>query len=186
MISFKLISEAISWYKARGYTYIDVPWIVDQDAYYSTKDASAPSAKDCTVNLEDGYLVASGEQGFIYDRPYQGNKYVTCTPCFRHEPVHDKWHEPYFMKVELFEYAGSNVLLQESKMVSHAKHFFDYQLLLHCDMESEMHLQPDGTIDLTINGIEVGSYGIRKYKDLHWVFGTGLAEPRFSTVLESL
>jgi hypothetical protein len=36
--------------------------------------------------------------------------------------------------------------------------------------------------DLTIDGIEIGSYGIRAYNAITWVYGTGLAEPRFSKV----
>lgn len=38
--------------------------------------------------------------------------------------------------------------------------------------------------DLTINGVEIGSYGIRTYNAITWVYGTGLAEPRFSKVNE--
>ncbi len=38
--------------------------------------------------------------------------------------------------------------------------------------------------DLNYKGIELGSYGTRKYKDINWVFGTGLAEPRLSKVLK--
>jgi hypothetical protein len=34
-----------------------------------------------------------------------------------------------------------------------------------------------------IKGYELGSYGIRKYKNLfQWVYGTGCAEPRLSIV----
>ena len=33
------------------------------------------------------------------------------------------------------------------------------------------------------NGIELGSYGIRQFKDYKWIFATGLAEPRFSKIL---
>jgi hypothetical protein len=36
--------------------------------------------------------------------------------------------------------------------------------------------------DLTIDGIEIGSYGVRNHKNIIWVYGTGLAEPRFSKV----
>lgn len=40
--------------------------------------------------------------------------------------------------------------------------------------------------DLEINNIEVGSYGIRQYKNLFWVYGTGLAEPRFSQAINGV
>ena len=35
-------------------------------------------------------------------------------------------------------------------------------------------------LDIELNGIEIGSYGYRSYKDFHWIYGTALAEPRFS------
>jgi len=38
--------------------------------------------------------------------------------------------------------------------------------------------------DLNLYGQEIGSYGIRKLGGHHWVYGTGLAEPRFSTLVQ--
>lgn len=40
--------------------------------------------------------------------------------------------------------------------------------------------------DIVFRGIELGSYGIREHKYLKWVYGTGLAEPRFSNVLQTI
>jgi hypothetical protein len=37
------------------------------------------------------------------------------------------------------------------------------------------------TYDIEINGIEVGSYGIRSVDDVQYIYGTGLALPRYST-----
>ena len=39
--------------------------------------------------------------------------------------------------------------------------------------------------DLMINGIEVGSYGLRMGNGYEWVYGTGLAEPRFSVAINT-
>ena len=43
------------------------------------------------------------------------------------------------------------------------------------------------SIDIEVDGVEVGSYGIREYKCgdkiYTWVYGTGVALPRFSKVL---
>jgi len=41
----------------------------------------------------------------------------------------------------------------------------------------------ENTYDMSINGVEVGSYGIRRCEYLEWIYGTGCAEPRFSQVL---
>jgi len=35
-------------------------------------------------------------------------------------------------------------------------------------------------------GFELGSYGIRRCDYLEWVYGTGIAEPRLSRVIQSL
>jgi hypothetical protein len=32
------------------------------------------------------------------------------------------------------------------------------------------------------NGFELGSYGVRQYHDITWIYGTGIAEPRFSKI----
>jgi hypothetical protein len=39
-------------------------------------------------------------------------------------------------------------------------------------------------LDVEIGGIEVGSYGTRLHEGFSWNYGTGLAEPRFSSALE--
>lgn len=43
-------------------------------------------------------------------------------------------------------------------------------------------------INLTVDGeiIELGSYGIRHHKSVLWAYGTGVAEPRFSSALDQL
>jgi hypothetical protein len=38
-------------------------------------------------------------------------------------------------------------------------------------------------IDINYNDIELGSYGTRKHGHLNWSFGTGLAEPRTSRLI---
>ena len=39
--------------------------------------------------------------------------------------------------------------------------------------------------DITADGIELGSYGVRECEFVRWIYGTGLAEPRFSTLLKT-
>ena len=43
----------------------------------------------------------------------------------------------------------------------------------------------DLEVEINEQIFELGSYGFRKHQDLSWIFGTGLAEPRFSHVLET-
>ena len=47
-----------------------------------------------------------------------------------------------------------------------------------------MILETDIGYDITINGEELGSYGIRKCEFLKWIYGTGCAEPRLSTLIK--
>ena len=44
-------------------------------------------------------------------------------------------------------------------------------------------VETDEGWDINVGGIEVGSYGSRSIHDHLWVYGTGLAEPRFSQAL---
>lgn len=126
-----------------------------------------------------GFLVGSAEQGFVsLDRLKvlgRGN-FMSCTPCFRREDVHDILHRPYFMKVELYK----NDVVDESalsEMISHAYEFFSLAA-------SPKVVKTSEGFDIEINNIEVGSYGLRKYNNLQWVYGTGVALPRYSTAKE--
>ena len=40
--------------------------------------------------------------------------------------------------------------------------------------------------DIIINGIEYGSYGIRQFQDMYYIYGTGIALPRASKILKSI
>jgi hypothetical protein len=41
----------------------------------------------------------------------------------------------------------------------------------------------DESYDIECNGVELGSYGVRHFENIDWIYGTGLAEPRLSTVM---
>ena len=63
-----------------------------------------------------------------------------------------------------------------NKMIDSAKEFYSNYLKVQVsEIQDEMYDK---------NKIELGSYGTRKYKNIEWVFGTGLAEPRLSRVLK--
>ena len=49
-------------------------------------------------------------------------------------------------------------------------------------------LVPTGveSVDLELNRIEIGSYGVRRTPECAWVYATGLAEPRFTQALASV
>lgn len=177
MINYKLISDAIGYYQSIGYQYIEVPWIVYRKATLAT-------APEWVRPFETfmGDLVGSGEQGFIQmmmNGVLEPGKYVCATPCFRDEPYLDDIHMNCFFKVELINTENVNERAWMD-MMEDARVFFSHSGLMA--YKSKITDDQYDLNDLRTD-IELGSYGIRRHKDLAWVFGTGCAEPRLSLVL---
>jgi hypothetical protein len=139
-------------------------------------------------------------------------KYQALTPCFRDDPEdewHQKYFmklelihidpKPYILnKADGHTYFGPIDRKSENEwfmsegldpiedfeepvtygpIMSDAKHVLSNLTHKRIDVMST-----DEGADLMIDGIEIGSYGIRTYNAITWVYGTGLAEPRFSKV----
>lgn len=172
-INLNILNSAQKHYEEHGYKNTDVPWIVSQVPYEVTKP---PGAKDFATL--GGNLVASGEQSFI-EMMLNGIKIdrAQCfTPCFRDEVV-DELHYTYFAKIELIDCNATEENL--AYMIKAAAFFFN----LYTDVEVvELGSNLFDIIDKH-NKIEVGSYGIREYQNLKWIYGTGLAQPRFDQVI---
>ena len=135
--------------------------------------------------VANNYLVGSAEQSFI-QRMMDGSlprfgKYQAITPCFRDDEIDDQ-HQQYFMKLELI-HVGANhdslaYVLKDavsvirsltSRRINVVKTEDGYDI---CSVQDDMSL------------VEIGSYGYRELASdpsIKWVYGTGLAEPRFST-----
>lgn len=189
------IAAALDFYKGRGYTYVnDAPWYVCEEAYYATKPNGA---SDISINFENptfvgrrlnnrGYLVASGEQSFIQmmldGQPIK--RAICITPCFRAERDND-WHRPHFVKAELIN-AHDVDMGHLLHMVHDACSFFEGFIR---DVRIIEPIDAPGTFDIVEKDtrVELGSYGIREVtitgKKLRWIYGTGCAEPRLSSVL---
>lgn len=181
-IDYRLIDEAQRFYAERGWQYIDVPWIVDQESvFFTVPDNSRVHSLD--EYWGNAALVGSAEQSFIQlmensiDDPknWFSGKYQTVTPCFRDEKEHNDFTRPYFMKLELFD---NTDILGLSKMVEEANQF----LSRYIDTKI---VKTDTGYDIIDSemGIELGSYGIRTIKRYgRYLYGTGLAEPRYSAI----
>ena len=175
MIDYGILAEALRIYERYGYQRITTPWLVSKEAIYATKPFDHRS-----FETFDGHLVASGEQGFI-QMALDGLlahdvKLMTITPCFRDDAI-DEWHLRHFVKIELCWAYPKDSWQALVEMIENAG------TVLRClgAKTSVPMSTPPGIYDLVDErGIELGSYGIRKYKNFEWVFGTGLAEPRFS------
>jgi aspartyl/asparaginyl-tRNA synthetase len=178
-IDYKILSNGVEYYKELGYKEVEVPWIVDFKSY----DATDPRLFRQYFTL-DGYLVASGEQGFINlmeDENFKGKAFCV-TPCFRDEDVLDETHQKYFMKLELIDTNVSleNLNTMKSDALNFFKKFTEAQVVKTED-------RGEHTFDIIDKrtGIELGSYGIRKIRNISWIYGTGVALPRLQTVIKN-
>lgn len=160
-IDWALIPEAISYYQDLGYRYTEVPWIVPDQIARQTFDGDG-------LMCQAGTLVGSAEQGFLAMPLALDAKLVSCSPCFRNEPVVDELHQTWFMKVELY-WGGSHVF----ECLMDAQKF--HEEFFECEA-----LKTSEGYDLIASDIEIGSYGQRTVAGRTWTYGTGLALPRFS------
>lgn len=183
MIDYNYINIANEYYLNKGYKRIETPWLVSE--YIANLTKPEDSKEDYVIKRNDKHLIASGEQGFLYlilKEFLPKGKYQTTTPCFRNESF-DFTHSKYFMKTELinFECTSLNclkILIEDSK-----RFFLKYFDEKHIKVEK---LEDDSyDINLVFNDkvYELGSYGIRKHEFVEYIYGTGIAEPRFSKVL---
>jgi hypothetical protein len=178
LINYKYISEAVDYYKGKGYRYVEAPWFVTEEAINVTRPEKAR-----TFQTFAGHLVASGEQSFIDMRGElcPGRKFQCVTPCFRDEPKHDSLHLRCFVKCELI------IPLWKD---DNPETFLEVVL-----KDAQVWLGKYGGIrvvttelgkDIMWGNIELGSYGHRQFKDFRWVYGTGVAEPRLSQAIEMM
>jgi hypothetical protein len=182
-VNWQHLSRAISHYTTAGYAYVEVPWVVPTDIILAT----CPEER-WVVHSDIGNLIGSSEQSFIHlDQIGELGigQFVACTPCFRNEDVVDQLRQKTFMKVELYDNENTNddgLISLVNKAIAFYRTLIDSSLwgLL------EVVALRDGTFDIDLGGIEIGSYGMRTYKGKPWLYGTAIAEPRFSTALNRI
>lgn len=166
LIDTKLLIEAMSYYESIGYEPLASPMLVDKDIV----ELTLPKGKVAREHLGK-YYVGSAEQSLyqlIKDGFNPDGSYMLISPCERDE-VLDKIHFGIFLKVELVSTEKSC-----ADICNDVDYFYSIQ-----GFSSEVICTEQG-FDLEIEGIEVGSFGERRYKDFNITFGTGLALPRIS------
>ena len=173
-IDWGRIGRAVHFYQQRGYLSAEVPWVVDP------KFCAATYPHTRTFTTEHGDLVGSAEQSFLALAAAgvldMRKAYVGVSPCFRDNQPNDRFHNPYFLKVELY-HPEPRYKTRLSACAYDAAEFFRSEGAFP---EFE---ETDEGWDINVGGIEVGSYGNREVYDHFWTYGTGLAEPRFSQAL---
>lgn len=177
IIDYQKIADAQKFYKNHGFEEIAVPWVIQEEAYNSTRPEWAES-----FSTPIGFLNASGEQSFI-ELMLAGQiiaRNLCITSCFRLDRD-DALHQKYFVKVELIDTNVSLKNLQD--VIGIAEDFYER----YVDIEVIKTDQGEHTYDIVDvkNKIELGSYGIRKFRDFEWIYGTGLALPRLDTVINN-
>lgn len=183
MINYQIIHNSIDFYEKYGFSRIESPWTITKEICDITKPEGATLF---SIQEKNKVLVASGEQSFLYlyNKGFlPKGRFQTTTPCFRDEKF-DLLHTKYFIKNELI--ITDNVNIENLfNLVTISRTFFESYFGKTIKIENTTPVnQPNSSFDLTYDGIELGSYGIRKCDFLTWIYGTGVAEPRFSNTLK--
>lgn len=176
MINFENLQKSIEFYEAGGFTRIEAPWTVSKYVDDITKPKDVLSFQ---LNHNGKCLVASGEQSFLYlylKKFLPKGQFQTITPCFRFESF-DHLHTKYFMKNELIK--TDKVDEESLQEVIHLCFNFYQQFFTK---KLQIVKTPIG-YDIEIEGDELGSYGMRSCDFLDWIYATGCAEPRLSSLI---
>lgn len=183
MIDYSKIAAGIEFYTKHGFKFVDAPWIASQTATDITRPEGATN-----YPFEKGFLVASGEQSFfqlILDGKLEPGCYSCVTPCFRDDKL-DRYHQRWFLKLELID-TQDVTTGRPLELAYLAKEFFNVYLdntAVVPTQPLDKTLVPETGYDVISNGIELGSYGLRQHPLIgSWVYATGCAEPRLSTVV---
>lgn len=185
VIDYTLLGKAQEFYSKKGYHQIDIPpWASKEIIEITIPPIKYP---DLMYRLDNTgkYLTGSAEQGFLYlvaKGLLHPGKYFSITPCFRYEPQ-DFSHRKCFMKCELFhleprEKCALGLLKLDAEQFF--KSLTDDTLVTVGSDDEPRECDIVGHVDILLNGLEIGSYGTRRHKGFTWIYGTGLAEPRFS------
>ncbi len=192
MIDYKLLDDASKYYNSvADFKRIESPWLVTKEISDITKPVNCSSyiVKKDTEETEKVF-VASGEQSLLYliNKGFFGNggKFQTITPCMRNDSF-DSTHTKYFIKLELMNFStkGKMDIEDVDYIVYEALNFFS-------SFTKGKYTQPkivstgNDCFDIMYKDVEIGSYGLRHTSFCSWVYGTGIAEPRFSRILRSL
>jgi hypothetical protein len=176
MIDYALLDNSCCFYEERNFARIEAPWTVTPQI----DDITRPENKTpFELKHNDKRLVASGEQSFLYlylKGFLPPGKFQTVTPCFRYEAF-DFLHTKYFMKNELIrtDVVNQNAL---EEIVDMCLKFYQQFIPLATVVKT-----PQG-FDIEVDGKELGSYGIRSCEFLTWIYATGCAEPRTSSLIK--
>ena len=187
-ICYKNICDAEEFFTPYGFIKRDVPWLVSKEASDATKPNEGKDLYVLDADSDLGFLPASGEQSFIemmIEGTLSEGLYQCTTPCFRIEDAPDDLHRLSFMKTELIIYGINDSTINLRWLLGICRDYFGQ----YFDGEITIVLTEIGFDLVTSQGIELGSYGERRWSDPYgkehtWIYGTGCAEPRLSQAVK--
>ena len=188
-IDYNLLNESVKYFQNKGFKQIEVPWIVNSNTTKITTDISSVIINyNNEITNVNNNLIGSAEQGFlqlIIENKLPFGKYQSISPCFRTEhDGYDNNHFPYFIKNELLIYTDNKYIFTElSYLISDVVNLYN-RYLQNVKRKETFGYNSKLQIDLMYNDIELGSYGIREINNEKYIYGTGLALPRFSQALK--
>ena len=184
MIDYTNLSDSIKYFNSIGYKELSLPWHVEKEYIEFTLKKELVNKYKFKI-LDNRFLVGSAEQSFIKsmieDKIY--GSYQSITPCFR-DDVEDNLHHKYFMKNEIFINNDISIHRLQRLIEEVLKLYSKYTTKDNIEIVETSDELSIKSFDININGIEVGSYGIRELEGYGWIYGTGVAEPRFSYSLK--
>ena len=183
MIDYELLNKALKYYAKVGFRQIEVPWRVSAEAINSTFNINLSFKSD------NKFLIGSAEQGFLelYLRnKLTSNQLMSVSPCFRNKQE-DDLHQQEFIKLELCCITNYEIFRVYDSAMEDVVNFIKTELnisdfeIIKTDDSNSIYSE-----DIIINDIEYGSYGIRQFQDMYYIYGTGIALPRASKILKSI
>lgn len=180
-IDWRKMALACAFYAQKGFEYLETPWVIPAQYSKLTKPHDDPTFifEKGLFSLQPNELVGSAEQGFLYliqNNLLPKGKFYSVSPCFRTD-TYDATHQPWFLKLELIDTNVVDADKQLKQIMDLAYEFFT--TIKNNDSVLEIVALPDGSKDINLNDIEIGSYGVRKMCDTPYIYATGLALPRF-------
>lgn len=178
-LNYNRLAQAQAFYKGKGYQCVETPWLVSPQAVRATLPM-----QEAMMETIRGILVNGGEQSFIQkimEGSIEPGKYQTVVPCFQATSPHGN-----SMKLDLIWYQPETIQVAYQTLLNDALEcFFEVS-----DAETFGAVATESGYNVEFNGVVIGSYGVRKMdaneKNHLWVYGTGLAEPKFSVAMHSL
>lgn len=188
IIDYSILYKALKYFSKKGFKQVEVPWRVSKEAIEGTFKSSESFKSD------DKFLIGSAEQGFLelyLQNKLKDSQLMSVSPCFRNE-IPDYYHQQEFIKLELIYFSNYQISYSDIQYQAFKRFIISFiikKLKIKTSNIVILRTNESNSIyseDILINGIEYGSYGIRQFQGIYYIYGTGIALPRASKIIKGL